>query len=136
MSYGTDTHCTDEMKTGRLVSGTTLLAQALYRRLTTPRGTLDDGDEGIVYGIDLASFVGVSVTPDDLDSIPALVEAELTKDDRVGSLTATLTHMTDADGMTTAELSIDVFPADDTQAFNFTVEASAVTVALLGVTPL
>lgn len=131
MSYGTDTYCYDRPVTGRLATGVELLAQACYRRLTTPRGTLDDGEDGVVYGTDIADFVGRH----DADLAPAAVEAELLKDDRIASVNASASVATAADGAVTVTLEIDVFPYDETTPFRLTLAASDVTVALLGVTP-
>lgn len=136
MSYGTDTWVLDHVRTGRMATGVTLLAQALYRRLTTPRGTLDDGDEGIVYGLDVCDFLGREASPDFVDSLPAAIEAECLKDDRVSSVTATATATTDAAGLTSVVVEVEVTPFDEsTNTFTFTLAVSGVTVSFLGVSP-
>lgn len=136
MSYGTDTWCRDAMRTGVLVSGVELLAQALYRRLTTPRGTLDDGDDGIVYGLDVCAFIGRDSTTDFIDGIPAAIEAECLKDDRVSSVEASVSSTTNAAGETSVVVEVDVVPFDEaTNTFTFTLAVSGVTVSFLGVTP-
>lgn len=136
MSYGTDTWMYDELRTGRMATGVDLLAQACYRRLTTPRGTLDDGDDGAVYGLDLAGFIG-SATPQNAEAtIPPLVEAELLKDDRLASVEASATAVTDSAGLTAITLDVLVTPFDEsTSTFTLTLAVSAVTVEILGVTP-
>lgn len=136
MSYGTDTWMYDELRTGRMATGVELLAQACYRRLTTPRGTLDDGDDGAVYGLDLAGFIGSSTPQNAEATIPPLVEAELLKDDRLASVEASATAVTDSAGLTAITLDVLVTPFDEAiSAFTLTLAVSAVTVEILGVTP-
>jgi hypothetical protein len=138
MSFGSDVYMYDRLVTGRMATGVTLLAQAVYRRLTTPRGTLDDGDEGVVYGLDLSEYIGRQATPDAIANIGPALEAEILKDDRVASATATASAETGADGLTLTTVSIDVIPYDETAAapFAMTLAVSDVTVSLLGVSPL
>jgi hypothetical protein len=134
VSYGTDTWCQDQLRTGHMVTGVELLAQALYRRLTKPRGTLDDGDEGIVYGLDVCSFIGRDSTPDFIDGVGPAIEAECLKDDRVSSLEASVTSTTNAAGETSVLVEVDVVPVDEaTNTFTFTLSVSGVTVSFLGV---
>ncbi len=137
MSYGTDTYCFDRIVTGRLATKIELLAQACYRRLTTPRGTLDDGEEGTVYGIDISDFIGRQTAPDAVASVPAVIEAELSKDDRVSSVSATATVVHGTDGLDAITVEAVVVPYDeDTSAFALTLAVSAVSVEVLGVTPV
>jgi hypothetical protein len=138
VSYGTDVYMWDRLVPGRMATGVTLLAQAIYRRLTTPRGTLDDGDEGVVYGLDLAEHIGRQATPDAIANIGPALEAEILKDDRIASAAATAEAVTGTDGLTTTTVSIDVIPYDETAAapFAMTLAVSDVTVSLLGVSPL
>lgn len=137
MSYGTDLYMFDRLVTGRMATGVTLLAQAIYRRLTTPRGTLDDGDEGVVYGLDLAEFLGRQATPDAIANTGPALEAEILKDDRIASVTAVASAVTGADGLTTTTVEITAIPYDETAAapFAMTLAVSDVTVSLLGVSP-
>jgi hypothetical protein len=138
VSYGTDTFCDSQVRTGRLVSGVTLLAQACFRRLTTPRGTLDDGDEGVVYGFDVAEYIGRDSSPEAIDGIAPAVEAELLKDDRISRVVMKATAVTDTAGLTSVLLEGNVYPYDEQAAapFKFTIAIEDVTVSLLGVTPL
>lgn len=79
LGLGTDISCTDDIDpTFRLVSGQRCLAEALYRRLITPRGTLLGDPE---YGFDLRGLLN----DDELSpfQVGAGVEAELRKDPRV-----------------------------------------------------
>lgn len=134
MSFGTDTHCYDAIRTGLLVSSVELLAQAIYRRLTTPRGTLDDGDEGLVYGLDLLDFTGTLGTDEAVDAIPDMVIAEVLKDDRVDRCEVSASIERGTDGLVVINLDVDVFPADESQSFTLSLSVNDVTVALLGVT--
>jgi hypothetical protein len=136
MSFGQDSYCYDALITGRLASGVDVLAQAIYRRLTTPRGTLDDGDEGLVYGLDVLDFVGTLGTDAAVDAIPDVVRAEVLKDDRVDRVEITAKIERLSSGLVVINLDVDVFPADESTAFQLTLAVSNVTVALLGVSEI
>lgn len=132
--FGVDLHCYDSLRTGRLVSSVELLAQAIYRRLTTARGTLDDGEEGFVYGLDLLDFVGTVGSDAAVDAIPDVVIAEVLKDDRVDRVETSVSIERGTDGLFVINLDVDVFPVDEAQSFTLSLAVSDVTVALLGVT--
>lgn len=134
MSYGTDSYCYDRLVTGQLVSGPELVAQAIYRRLTTARGTLRDGDDGLVYGIDLQDFVGRMATESAVVVLPDIVRAEVLKDDRVERVEVLATPVKGTDGLVSITLELDVYLLDSGEDFTLTLSASAVSVALLGVT--
>lgn len=72
----------------RLVSGTRGLAEALARRLVTPRGTLLDDP---AYGYDLRSRLNDNLTPGDLAQLAVDVRAELARDERVEDAAVTVT---------------------------------------------
>ncbi len=128
--YGSDTWCTDSLVTGRLVSGRTLVAQALYRRLITPRGMLADDD---TYGLDLAGYVGAVGTTVALAALPSLVRAELLKDDRVSDVAVTSAISTERSGLVSIALEIGVVLTDESEQFSLTVGVSSAGAALLGV---
>lgn len=115
--FGTDLSLVDDLEpTMREVSGTELLGQALFRRLTTPRGMLlDDPD----YGTDVREFVSWGALPTKFAAIPALVRAELLKDERIEAATVSTAV---AGGSVRLNISIDTgdgpFPlvVDVTQA--------------------
>lgn len=113
------------MVTGRLVTGWRVVAQALYRRLITPRGTLRGGDEEAAYGFDLADHVG-AVADDELAlaTIPGLVKAELMKDDRVADVAVSAATTTDAAGLVYIEVTADVQLVDDGEAFALTLNVT------------
>jgi hypothetical protein len=130
--FGTDTWCTDQILTGRLASGVELVAQAIYRRLTTARGTLRDGDDGQVYGTDVSDFVGM-VGPDNaVDALPDVVVAEILKDDRVERAEVKASVVRDAVGLATVTIEIDCALRDSGESFTLTLAVGAVTAALLG----
>lgn len=136
MSYGSDLWCFDRLFTGRFATGTDLLAQAAYRRLTTARGTVDDGEDGQVYGVDIADFVGRVGDASAVDTLAPLVAAELRKDDRFATVEAQASADTNAAGETSIVLSIDITPIDAAESFTLSLAVSAVSVEVLGVTEL
>ncbi len=86
IGFGTDTSCTDQLDTTRMVSGPELVAQALYRRLITPRGSLTFSEAHLTYGFDVTQFIGVVGYPTAEQALPAQIENELMQDDRVDSV--------------------------------------------------
>jgi hypothetical protein len=134
--YGTDLYCYDRILTGRFATGLEALAQAIYRRLTTPRGTLDDGEEGTVYGLDVLDFTGTVGSDAAVDALPDVVRAEVLKDDRVERCEISATIERGTDGLVVILLDVDVFPADESTPFQLSISVSDVTIALLGVTPI
>ena len=134
MSYGVDLFCYDQLFTGRLASGVELVAQAIFRRLNTARGTLRDGDEGLVYGLDLLDFVGTVGTPNAVDALPDAVVAEILKDDRVARAEASAVIQRTSEGLVTIVLDIDVTLTEADETFTLTLGVGDVSVALLGVT--
>lgn len=103
---GTDLSClTDLTATMSTVSGRRLLAEAIARRLQTPRGGLLKHPD---YGFDLAGHINDDINASDIAVISSGVEAECLKDERVISATCACTFavntltvvvtITDADG--------------------------------------
>ncbi|MFA5436583.1 MAG: hypothetical protein WC372_11150 [Candidatus Neomarinimicrobiota bacterium] len=129
--YGSEVWCLSELGTGRLVSGRAALAQALYRRLVTPRGTLRGGREESAYGLDVAGYVGAVGTTVARIALPAVVRAELLKDDRVRSVTVSATSVEESGGITLV-LDLDVTPHDEDEEFRLTLGVSDVGVSVLG----
>lgn len=125
-------------------SGQQCLAEALARRLLTPRGALFYDQ---LYGYDLTSLVNADLSPSDLARISASIEEEFRKDERVVSATVT-TQFVGTDQVEAARAGVVSNPAPGTQGvlvvtalvndgqgpFSLTVAATAVTVQLLGVT--
>lgn len=132
--YGFDSWCFDELQTGRMVSGAELVAQAIYRRLTTPRGTLRGGEEESVYGLDLLDFVGQVGSQAALDALPDVVEAEVLKDDRVLTCDVECTPTTDTDGTVAIVMTVTATLRDDSDQFILTLSVDDVSVTVVGVT--
>ncbi len=93
--FGTDTSCTTSLRTGRLATGARLVAEAAYRRLTTPRGTLRGGEDEANYGLDLTACIGSAQTAADRAAMPGRISMELAKDERIVETRVTVTETTD-----------------------------------------
>ena len=118
---GSDFSCTDDLDPNwGVVSGTTCLGQALYRRLTTKRGALWYDPN---YGTDIRQYLNSS-TP--INVIGQAVENECRKDERVEDVEAFVE--TDAAGETYT-IAVRVTAAD--APFSLTILATSLTVELL-----
>jgi hypothetical protein len=133
VSYGTDIFCYDRLMTGRLASRAEVVAQAVFRRLTTARGTLRDGDEGLVYGLDLLGFVGTVGTDAAIAALPDAIRAECLKDDRVDACDVSVLADRGTDGLVTLLIDVGCSLANEDDVFRLSVSVSNVEVALLGV---
>lgn len=129
MTYplGSDIHCVsglDPLFT--IVDGRTALAEAIARRLSTPRGTLawigDDPD----YGYDLRQHLADDLTPQALAAIGPRVEAEALADERVRAARATAT-------LVGGVLRVALALTDAAGPFRFTLSVDAVNVTVLQV---
>jgi hypothetical protein len=127
--FGKDTSCLTGLRTGRFVTGARLVAEAAYRRITTPRGTLQGGEDEANYGIDLADLIGSATSPSAVAALPGQIQSELLKDERIASVTATVTSST-VGPSTTWTVSIEATTADG--PFSLVLAVSGVTVELLG----
>ena len=135
LGYGVDLWCDSRLQTARYARGSRALAQALFRRLTTPRGSLRGTPEAEAYGLDISQFIGSASQPIVLASIPSQVRAELAKDDRILATEVTVYDVvTSADGLSAIMLEIQVTPADETEDFSMTVSVDRASgVVLMGV---
>lgn len=129
--YGTDTSCLTSLRTGRLVSGVRLVAEAAYRRVTTPRGMLQGGEDEANYGIDLADLIGSVVTTADAAALPGRIENELLKDERIESVDVTVTSSV-VGPSTSWQVTIEAQTSEG--PFSLVLAVSDVTVELLGLT--
>jgi phage baseplate assembly protein W len=75
------------------VSGNQVVAEAIARRLQTPRGGLIDDPN---YGYDLTAWLNADVTPAQIASIQSSINAECTKDERVSSAASSVTFLSGA----------------------------------------
>lgn len=124
IGYGTDTYCTDRLCTGRLVSGVLLVKQALLRRFSTPRGVLLDDP---TYGLDLANFVGASADASLLASLPGMISAEASKEDRITGISTSVQSTRDAAGLVTLTVTIRAELVDSGEDFAATLSVDSLT---------
>lgn len=128
--FGKDVSCTNSLRTGRYATGVQLVAEACYRRLITPRGTLRGGEDEANYGLDLTAYVG-STNPRALEvKLPALIAAELKKDERVEEVAAEVT-ITTVGAAVTMTIEIDVTTGEG--PFTLRLAVSGVSTELLGI---
>ena len=90
VDFGRDIDCTDSLRTGRYVTGTRLVAQAIYRRLITERGSLRGGEDEANYGLDLTRMIGQSTTRTSARVWEGRIRGEALKDPRVQDCVATV----------------------------------------------
>jgi hypothetical protein len=131
--FGRDLWCENYLVTRRYATGVRLVAQALYRRLTTPRGALQGSAEASVYGVDLAGFVGTANPEVVALNLPGMIEAECRKDDRVADVRAKVEASQVGAGLTRFDVEVRVTLHDSGTNFRFTLRVSNVGVELLGV---
>jgi phage baseplate assembly protein W len=105
------------------VSGRTCLAQAMARRLSTPRGRLIYDPN---YGYDLTGEINDDVTPRDIARITANVNTECLKDERVVATNVTATFANSI-------LVVTIVLTDGQGPFTLVLAVTAVTVTLLQV---
>ena len=122
-TYGHDLACTNDLDPAMLeVDGVAGLAQALYRRIITPRGQLIDDPN---YGFDVTQYVNDDVDQTAVSRCAAGVDAEFVKDERVVRSTTTAAF---ALGVLTVA---SVVTPSVGPSFRLTVAATAVTTTLL-----
>src|SRR5262249_35544866 len=81
LDFGTDLDCGDDLNPlGSTVTGPLCLAQAIQRRLSTPRGMVIDAPN---YGRDLREYLSRGMAAENIEAIPGEVRAELLKDERL-----------------------------------------------------
>jgi phage baseplate assembly protein W len=129
-SFGKDTSCTTSLRTGRYASGVQLVAEACFRRLITPRGTLRGGENEANYGLDLTAYIGTT-NPRSLESkLASLIAAELKKDERVDTVVAEVTAT--KSGIETT-LTIEVTVETGEGPFTLNLAVDGVSTQLLGI---
>lgn len=135
--YGKCMSCRGRLATGRRVSGVALLTDSIVRRLSTPRGTLDGGDEESTYGLDLAGYVGAVGDVIAEAALPAIIENELLKDERIAAVSVVVTRSTSSPspGLVVFWPRLRVTPANEAETFTLTLAVSSVTVEIIGGIP-
>lgn len=108
---------------GTVVTGRLLLAQALIRRWTTPRGRLLDDPN---YGYAVTDEINDDLGPADISNIAANMDAEAVKDERVVSSATTVTFSSSTGILNTTSLI-----NDGPGPFPLVLAISSVTVTIL-----
>lgn len=128
--FGKDMSCTTGLRSRRTVRGLRLVAEAAFRRLITPRGSLRGGVEEANYGIDLPAMVGEVASESQLAALPGQIKLELLKDDRI---TAVEVEVARKDVGPEVELTITIVIFTDEGQVTLTLEVSAVAAKILGI---
>lgn len=126
--FGRCMSCTDRLVSGRRVTGLRAVAEAMYRRITTRRGSLIGGEPEAFYGIEIRDILGSTNADRDLPSLPARIEAEISKDERVDSVHVDV-RATKTGPDIAVEITVDVTTGEG--PFSLVLAASAVTVDIL-----
>jgi len=129
-NYGREVSCTTSLRTGRYVSGARLVAEAAYRRLTTPRGMLRGGEGAANYGLDLTELVGKGRPDSVAAALPARIRAELEKDERIEAVDVEV--LVTKQGPATS-FGITIEARTGAGPFVLQLRATDVTVELLGI---
>jgi len=124
--YGRDTSCTRGIRSGRLVRGTVLLAEAIFRRLTTPPGMLRDDPS---YGLDLEAMIGLTGSSAEAGMWAQQIRNQCLKDERLQDAIATVTRGDPG----TWDVTVDCI-AREGEPFSLRIGIAGVTVELLGIT--
>ncbi len=95
------------------------IVQSVSRRLITERGTLLDDLE---YGFNIAGFLNLGMTTEDIIRLEAGVRGECLKDDRVGAVDVVvlIEGVTASITVTLTPLDFDLFPP----SFTFTIDST------------
>lgn len=129
-TYGKDTSCTSTLSPGQIVTGVRLVAEAAYRRLTTPRGMLRGGEDEGDYGLDLLDLVGSIANKADVAAVPGRVRNELLKDERIVAVEVVATPTT-LGPVTT--LTLDITATTSEGPFSLQLGVDDVSVQLIGI---
>jgi len=126
--YGSDISCDSDIdpNVAEVDPFSTLaIAQAIVRRLDTPRGSLPDDKD---YGIDLRAYANRGVDTNAIESLAGQIRSELENDDRLGSVSVTVRP--DSTGKSIG-VELAVRPADpQTGGFGLTLSASSASILL------
>jgi len=88
--FGLDLSSLEDVDETRTVTGVELIAEDSIWRLKTPRGMgILEGDAP-EYGFDLLEALGSAETEADAAAIPERIRSELTKDERIHTVNATI----------------------------------------------
>ncbi len=129
--YGVEVSLTNKMVSSRLVRGATVVLEAWYRRLTTPRGTLR---YALDYGLDVAGYVGAVGYDVGVATLGGMAAAELSKDDRAYNVQCETTITDEDDGTTSILLDITGTLVETDEDLALTLAINDVTVEILTAT--
>ncbi len=125
-NFGTELSCVGDIASdSRLVSGFRVVAEAVVRRWTTPRGRLIGYPN---YGYDITQFINDDMSARQVSAMISGMQSEALKDERVSSCAVSGTL--GPDGSFTFDAEIDTAQGP----FTFSISASSVSVKLLEVT--
>jgi hypothetical protein len=124
LDFGVDLSCVSDLQPHMgVVSGRRLVAEAIARRLQTPKGALLDDPN---YGYDLVGQLDNDVQQGDLGRISSAVTTECLKDQRVFSASTTVSFALE-------ELLVTISLVTNLGPFSLVLQASQVTVAILSI---
>lgn len=126
--FGRDISCTTALRTGTYATGKRLVAEAIFRRLTTPPGSLLGGDDEANYGLDLLSLVGAGAPQQVAATLPARIRTEVRKDQRVLSADVSVSWEQNGPAAIYVTMTIET----DLGPFDLTISVGDVDVALVG----
>lgn len=129
VDFGRDTSVTTGRRSGRLVSGPRLVGEAIFRRLSTPRGRLRGGKDEANYGIDLTTKIGSLSSKAQEAALPGQIRLECLKDPRLLDVDVTVL-VTRAGPVTTIDVAIIGRTA--LGPFDLRLRVDEVTVAMVG----
>lgn len=113
----------DLSDTFMLISGKRAVAEAIYRRLTTPRGSLPFHPD---VGVDVRSYLNEDMTLTSMSTLRSDVEQEVKRDERVNDAQVTSTFNT-----STESLEIVVQVGTDDGPFRLTLNVTSLTATML-----
>jgi hypothetical protein len=121
LGFGADLSCVDDISPDAAVvppDSPRAVAEAIYRRFTTPRGTLVDDED---YGFDVATMLGKATTAATIQAAQSELRAQALQDDRVDTVSVAITaaRLTGAVG-----LRIEVSGATAAGPFSLTLAVS------------
>lgn len=129
IDYGSDLSCVSDLNPHMgVVSGLRLVAEAIARRLQTPRGALVDDAS---YGYDLTDQLNSDLSASDLGVIGASVTAECRKDQRILNASTVVTFSTDPSRP--GELDVTISLTTRAGPFSLQLAVSQVTVSILSI---
>jgi phage baseplate assembly protein W len=122
--FGTDVLCFPGLdETFSLASGGRVVAEALARRLSTPRGSLPFHPD---YGLDVRAWLNDAISQDLLYRLKASAERECEQDERVEAVEVAVTYV-----QATQALRLRVTATTAQGPFRFTLSVSQVSIDLL-----